>query len=222
MINNWFGVHDGLLAAVRIQTVARARERISASELLILFLCGGASACGTGFIRLGLRIPGNAILLAVLPMALGLGFAPRRFAGFVMSAGAFGTATALALAGLCHFGSGSFISLCLAGPMMDLALAGARSGWRLYLGMVAAGISTNLIALTSRSVSKLLGLDLAGMRPFGTWWLQAASTYTLCGAIAGLIGALCCFHLRDRRQRGQEHRQTAGLGDSTTNPGERP
>ncbi len=223
MINNWFGVHDGLLAAGRIRSISRARERVSTAELITLFLFGAASASATGFIRLGLRIPGNAILLAVIPMALGLALAPRRLAGFVMSASAFGTASALSVAGLCHFGAGSFISLCLAGPMMDLALAGARRGWRLYLGMVLAGIGTNLLALTSRSVSKLLGLDLSGMRPFGSWWLQASVTYTLCGALAGLIGALCCFHLRDRSrgEEGAERPQTTHRNRSTANTGVR-
>ena len=62
---------------------------------LLLFLCGAAAASTTGFIRLGLRIPGHAIVLVVVPMALGLALAPRRLAGFVMSAGAFGTATAV-------------------------------------------------------------------------------------------------------------------------------
>ncbi len=218
MINNWFGIHYGLLAAGRIPAISKAPERVSTTEFMTLFLFGAAAASATGFIRLGLRIPGNAILLAVIPMALGLALAPRRLAGFVMSAGAFGTASALSVAGVCHFGAGSFVSLCLAGPMMDLALAGARSGWRLYLGMVLAGIGTNVLALTSRSAGKLLGLDLAGMRPFGTWWLQAAVTYTLCGALAGLIGAACCFHLRGRSRR-DESDQPQNL--SMTNPGVR-
>ena len=201
MIYDLFGVHDALVAAARIPPITRFRERISTAELLLLFLCGAAAASTTGFIRLGLRIPGNAIILAVIPMVLGLALAPRRLAGFIMSAGAFGTASAFNLAGLAHYGSGSIISLCLVGPVMDLALARARSGWRLYLGFMLAGISANLLALASRAASKLLGLDIAGLRPFGDWWSQAALTYTLCGAVAGLIGAVCCFHLRGRRSQ---------------------
>jgi hypothetical protein len=199
MINNWFGIHEGLAAAGRIPSIARVRERISTSEMLLLLACGAASASAIGFIRLGLRLPGHSIVLAMVPMALGLALAPRHFSGFIMSAGAFGTAAAFSMAGVAHFGAGAFVSLCLMGPIMDLVLTKARSGWRLYLGMVLAGISTNLLALASRSTSKLLGLDIAGMRPFGTWWSQAAVTYSLCGAVAGLIGALCFFHLRNRR-----------------------
>jgi hypothetical protein len=84
---------------------------------------------------------------------------------------------------------------------MDFALTRVQSGWRLYLGIVLAGICTNLLALASRSTSKLLGLDLAGTRPFGSWWAQAAITYSLCGAAAGLIGAICFFHLRKQQSK---------------------
>jgi len=197
MIYNWFGVHNGLVAAARLPRIARFSERITSAELLLLFLCGGAAAAASGFVRLGIRIPGNAIVLAVIPMVLGLALAPRRMAGFVMSAGAFGTAAALSLSGLCYYGGGAFVSLCLAGPIMDLALTRARSGWRLYLGLVLAGIATNVLALFSRGAGKLLGFDTSGsMRPFATWWPQAIYTYVLCGALAGLIGAICFFQLR--------------------------
>ena len=221
MIYNWFRVHDGLLAAARIPPLARFRERISMAELLLLFLCGAAAASATGFIRLGLRIPGHAIVLAVIPMALGLALAPRRLAGFVMSAGAFGTATAFSLAGLTNYGTGAIISLYVTGPIMDFALARARSGWRLYLRLVLAGIIANLLALTSRGASKLLGLDLASMRPFATWWSQAVVTYTLCGAAAGLIAALCCFRLRGRKSqpRVATSPETANPRESINQPG---
>lgn len=115
-----------------------------------------------------------------------------------MSAGAFTTAAAYTGAGLAHFGSGAFVSLCLMGPMMDLALTWVRSGWRLYMGLLVAGIGTNMLALASRGGNKLLGLD-PGTRPFASWWTQAIVTYALCGAVAGLLGALCFFHFRKQR-----------------------
>ncbi len=207
-MNNWFGVHQGLLTASRVPRMARVRERVSVAELLVLLLCGAAAASATGFIRLGLRIPGHAIVLAVVPMALGLAIAPRRLAGFVMSAGAFGTATAFSVAGLSSYGSGAFISLCLAGPVLDFAVTGARSSWTLYWRLPLAGLITNLLAYTSRGGSKLLGFDLGrGMRPFGSWWSQALFTYALCGAVAGLIAAICCFRLRNRRQAAENRRE---------------
>jgi hypothetical protein len=209
MIDRWFSVHDGLAAAGRIQSIARARERISAWEVLLLLICGSAAAF-TISVRLGLRLPGHSIVLAMLPMALGLMLAPRRLSGFIMSAGAFSTAAILSSAGVVRYGTGAFVSLCLLGPVLDLALAKARSGWRLYSGLVLAGIITNLLALGSRSTSKLAGLDLAGTRPFATWWGQAVVTYALCGAVAGLIAAVCFF---GARKKGNES-ETSGSGTS--------
>ncbi len=203
MIQNWFGVHHGLVAAARLSPKALVPGQTAAAELSLLFLCGAAAASATGLIRLHLGIPGHAIVLAVVPMIVGLSLAPRRLGGFVMSAGAVGTAATLSLTGLASYGSGAFTSLCLTGPIMDLALARTQTGWRLYLGLVLAGVSANLVALGSRASSKLLGLDFAGMRPFDSWWLRAIVTYTLCGAVAGLIGAVCCFRWRDRESRGK-------------------
>jgi hypothetical protein len=202
MINNWFGVHEGLVTAARVPPIARLRARISALELLLLLLCGAGAASASAFMRLGLRIPGSSIVLAVIPLVLGLAIAPRRLAGLIMSTGALATASAFTVAGMTHYGTGAIVSLCLTGPLMDLALARALSGWRLYAGLMVAGMTANVLALTSRGAAKILGLDLAGTRPFGTWWSQAVLTYLLCGAAAGLIGALCFFHLRNRDSEG--------------------
>lgn len=198
MIHGWFHVHDGLSAAARFPGRARSRPRVSAVDVLLLLACGAAAAAAVGFVRLGLRIPGHAIVLAALPMAFGLSLAPRRFAGSVMSAGALGTGLLLAAGGGASYGSGSVVSLALLGPAMDVALRGARTGGLVYVGLVMAGVGANLLALGSRAGAKLLGLDLAGARPFDSWWLQAAATYTLSGVVAGLLGALCWFHFSHR------------------------
>jgi len=202
MAHNWFGIHDGLAAAGRIPAMTRDRERISAYEIALLILCGAGAAAASGLMRLGLRFPGHSIVLSMIPMALGFALAPRKLSGFMMSAGAFSTACIFSVARVADYGSGAFVSLCLLGPIMDLAFAKFRSGWRLYFGLIVAGICTNLLAFTSRSASKLLGLDVAGItRPFDTWWSQAIITYILSGAIAGLIAAICFFHLRNQRSR---------------------
>ena len=58
-----------------------------------LFVATGAvAAVAVGKAKLGLGIPGHSIVLAALPMMLGLALAPRRLAGSVMSAGALGSA----------------------------------------------------------------------------------------------------------------------------------
>ena len=71
----------------------------------------------------------------------------------------------------------------------------------MYVALVVSGVATNLLALASRGSIKLLGLDLGGGRPFDSWWLLAAVTYTLSGIVAGLLGALCWFHFRRRTER---------------------
>jgi hypothetical protein len=203
MIHDWFVVHDGLIGATRFPSFAQPRHRISAAELLLLLTCGAAAAAAVAFVKLSLRIPGHSIVLAALPMVLGLSLAPRRLAGSVMSAGALGTAWLLSGVGA-SYGSGATVSLVLLGPMMDVALRRARSGWRVYAALILSGVATNLLALGSRATAKSLGLDLAGARPFDSWWLQASVTYTLSGVVAGLLGAFCWFHFNDRKSRGSQ------------------
>jgi hypothetical protein len=200
MVNDWFVVHDGLLGAGRLPSLARTKERVSATEWLLLLACGAAAAGVVGFLKLSLRIPGHSIVLAALPMVFGMSLAPRRLAGSVMSAGALGSTWLLSAAGA-DYGAGATVSLLLLGPMMDVALSRVQSGRRLYAALVLSGVATNLLALGSRAGAKVLGLDLAGARPFDSWWLQASLTYTLSGAVAGLLGALCWFHFNDRASR---------------------
>lgn len=201
MVTDWFVVHAGLIGAARFPSLARPQQRISTAELVLLLACGAAAAAAVGFVKLSLRIPGHAIVLAALPMALGLSFAPRRLAGSVMSAGALGTALLLSTIGGVTYGSGASVSLTLIGPMMDAALRGAGTGRRVYTALVVSGVAANLLALGSRAATKLLGLDLGRARPFDSWWLQASITYALSGVVAGLLGAVCWFHFSDRSAR---------------------
>src|SRR6187401_1390403 len=195
MADDWFVVRDGLIGAARFPPLARPLHRISAIECLLLLSCGASSAAAIAFIKLSLGIPGHSIVLAALPMVLGLSLAPRRFSGSLMSIGALGTAWSLTQFGGVRFGSGAFASLLLLGPIMDVAMSRARSGWRVYASLVAAGVVTNILAL---------GFDLPGARPFDSWWLQASITYTLSGVAAGLLGAFCWFQFNDRNGHGPE------------------
>jgi hypothetical protein len=199
MISSAFASHNGLLTATRLPALGRTKEGISAREVAILLLAGAVAACATGFVRAGLRIPGSSIVLAVLPMTLGLALVPRRLAGVIMAGGAFSTAGALGASGLVTFGPGAMTSLCLTGPLMDLAVVGAGGGAWLYVALVGAGLATNLIALLQRAGSKLLGFDGPGTRLFAEWWPQAVVSYKLSGAVAGLIGAALMFKFRHRQ-----------------------
>ena len=200
MVRNWFPVREALVDAARFPTLAKPHHHVSALEVFLLFSCGATSAMAIAFVKLSLGIPGHSIVIAALPMTLGMSLAPRQFAGVMMSASAIGTAFLLSLAGRATFGSGAFASLVILGPMMDLALRHARGGWGLYAALVTAGVATNLLALTSRAASKILGLDV-GARSFDSWWLQASVTYTLSGIVAGLLGAFCWFHINVRSDR---------------------
>jgi len=215
MVNDWFVVRDGLIGAARFPPLARPLHRISAIECLLLLSCGASSAVAIAFIKLSLGIPGHSIVLAALPMVLGLSLAPRRFSGSLMSIGALGTAWSLTQFGGVRFGSGAFTSLLLLGPIMDIAMSRARSGWRVYASLIAAGVVTNVLALGSRALPKLLGFDLAGARPFDSWWLQASITYTLSGVVAGLLGAFCWFQFNDRNGQGTPLRRSGRQGPET-------
>ena len=205
MINDWFVVRDGLIGAARVPPLARPQHGISALECLLLLTCGAASAAAIAVIKLSLGIPGHSIVIAALPMALGMSLAPRRLSGSMMSIGALGTAWTLTQFGGVRFGSGAFASLLLLGPVMDVAMSRARSGWRVYASLVVAGVVTNVLALGSRALPKFLGFDLPGARPFDSWWLQASITYTLSGVVAGLLGAFCWFQFN---ARGRQERDT--------------
>src|SRR5215470_5155154 len=128
-------VHDGLRTAGRVPALARPGRALSVAEVAILLLIGAAAAVATATLDFSLRIPGHAIIRSVFPMALGLALVPRRLAGSLMAASAAATTLALRAGG--HgVGAGAVTSLCLTGPFLDLALLGARQGWRLYLGFL--------------------------------------------------------------------------------------
>ena len=203
MVNDWFGVHDGLAGAARFPPLVRTRSRISAIELLLLLSCGAAAAAAVAYVKLSLRIPGHSIVLAALPMVLGpvARTAPPRRLGDERRRDRNRVAAVGAGAGELRLGIMGRASL-LIGPMMDVAVRHARGGWRVYAALVLSGVVTNLLALGSRAAFKVLGLDIAGARPFDSWWLQASVTYTLSGVVAGLLGALCWFHFNDRAHNG--------------------
>ena len=55
--------------------------------------------------------------------------------------------------------------------------------------------------LDSRISAAELALDKPGARFFDGWFSQAVVTYTLSGAVAGLLGAFCWFQFRSRPAR---------------------
>jgi hypothetical protein len=200
MLTLLLGLHPGLSAGSRLPPLARRGQHASTLEwacLLGLGLLAGAAAV---FLRLRLGVPGHAILRTVLPVALGLALVPRHLAGSVISTTAFLAALALQAAGVRGVGVPAMTSLLLTGPLLDLALAGARPGWRLYARLAVAGLASNLVALASRPALVLLGIHVGGGgRSEQLGWVTVAS-YAACGLAAGLISALCWFRLRSSRE----------------------
>jgi hypothetical protein len=217
MATGALGLHEGLNSSGRVPTLVR-KDLVSWVELLTLVLIGaGAAVLSLSLSDSHLHIPGHAILRAVFPMALGLALVPRRLGGCVMGGSALATGLLLQGTGLGRTGVGALTSLCLTGPLLDLALWGARGGWRLYLGFVLAGLSSNLIAFAFRASARLMGVGggggggggMGGGRGGGggmgtggggdpNWWMNASIFYPLCGLAAGLVSALVWFHFRRR------------------------
>ena len=198
------GVHDGLLASGRLPALARAGRAISLVEVAALILFGVAAAgLSVALPDLRLQIPGHAVLRSVFPMALGLAIVPRQWGGCIMGGSALATALLLRVGGVGGVGAGAITSLTLTGPLLDLALWGARDGWRLYLGFVLAGLASNLLAFGMRWGALALGLDIGGGGGFASRFVLACFTFPACGILAGLVSAAFWFHLR-RRDRTQE------------------
>lgn len=192
---NAFAAKPNLRSASRLPAISRAGD-ITVAELGLLVGCGALATLAVGLFHLQIRVPGHAILRAVLPMALGLALVPRRSAGMVMAIGAGLAAAALSWAQVGRFPPAALLSLLALGPVLDLALAGKASGWRLYARFAAAGMITNLLAFAARLLAAKLGWELAGSRQFITFWSGALVSFLLCGALAGAISVAFWFRLR--------------------------
>lgn len=199
-MSSWaLGVHPGLRAGSRLPALSREESSVRMSEWAVWLAMGMAAACASALPDWNLRVPGHAILRSVFPMALGLSLAPRRGAGGVMGVIACATGLGLRFSGKAEVGFGALTSLSLTGPLMDVALWKARAGWRLYAGIIVAGLSSNLIAMGIKVTEKLLmSGGGGGKRSFGAWLAQAAWTYPLCGVLAGLLSAVIWFRWRAR------------------------
>jgi hypothetical protein len=193
------GLHTGLSAGSRLPSLARPGRHATVLEWACLIGLGLLAASAAVFLRFRLGVPGHAILRTVLPVALGLALVPRHMCGSVISTTAFLAALGLAGYGVRGLGVPALTSLLLTGPLLDLAVTGARPGWWLYGRLALAGLASNLLALASRPTLVLLGFHLSGGRSEQLDWIAVAS-YAACGLAAGLISALCWFRLRSRRE----------------------
>jgi hypothetical protein len=187
-----------LKEASRLPVLSRD-AKVSAAEIALLVACGALAAIAVGMLHSQIRVPGHAILRAVVPMALGLSLVPRRSSGIVMATGAGATAAVMLLNGIGRFQPGALVSLLALGPVLDVALIGRPTGWRLYTRFISAGVAANCAAFITRFALALLGYRLQGGRQFMEFWQTALGSFALCGAVAGLVSAALWFRLSSRR-----------------------
>lgn len=171
-----------------------ADRTANAAEVAALLALGGCSAAAVMLVDFNLRLPGHAILRSVFPMALGIALVPRIGAGWVLGLGAWIGVPCLLAIGAAEKGWGAITSLCLTGPLLDLALRRVRSGWRVPVAFALAGLASNLGAMAVQVTLKLTGIGGGGGRRFGEWLLTAAVTYPSFGLLAGLFSAAVWFH----------------------------
>jgi hypothetical protein len=175
---------------------APAQVPVLAREIVVVVLAGLAAAACTMFLDFNLRIPGHAILRAIIPIALGMSLAPRRLSGTLITASAFG-GVHLFRFGAEPPGQGAMTSLLLAGPVLDAALWQTSPGWRLYARAAAAGLLVNVLAFAVRGGGKLASGSLP-LRPWSQWLSVAPVTYAVCGLLAGLVAAGLWFRWTPR------------------------
>ena len=145
---------SGMAHPSRLRPASGLPVTIPLWEIAVLTVSGVLAATAVGLIELRLRIPGHSILHAVLPMALGLALAPRRFAGTGMSLAAIATAFGLMKTGHGEFGAGAWTSLACLGPSLDLML-GTRWGQRWPAFSVSvAGLLANGCAFVAKAIEK--------------------------------------------------------------------
>jgi hypothetical protein len=161
------------------------------ADVLLAAAAGALAACMVALVDLNLRLPGHSILKAALPLAMGFALVPRRATGMMMTVSALATLYMLRSGMSASVGGGSTTSLLALGPLVDVCLWRAKAGWGLVARFAAAGLLANLLAFAVRGGNKTW-LEF-GLRPWDDWVTVAPWTYAICGLLAGLLGAWCCF-----------------------------
>jgi hypothetical protein len=171
---------------------------------MLLGAAGAAAATCVMGLDFSWRIPGHAILRAVLPIVSGLALVPRCYGGAVMGLSAAATCT---IAGSMRAelpGLGAMTSLLAIGPILDASLARIRTPRGVWLALALAGLITNGLAFLVQATHKaavgpgLMGLD--------GWWHRAVWSYPICGLVAGLASAVIWFQLTDRTASSSDDR----------------
>jgi hypothetical protein len=176
--------------------------RATSIESLLLFAAGACAALLVALVHIKVRVPGHIILQAIVPVALGAAMIPRRFAGTIAGAGAAVTSGAMLWTGWGEMPVAALASLVLLGPALDVAARGTHALGILVARFCAAGLATNLIALSAKVAANAAGLEAGGGRGFAALWPYSLLTYCACGVTAGMIGAAIALAAERRRRAG--------------------
>ncbi len=194
-----FAVHPGLRAGSRFPVLTRHDSQVRASEWLVWITMGAVAAMVSALPDLKLQMPGHAIVRSVLPMTFGLALAPRHLGGAVMGTSGLVTGLLMRTFTTHDLGLGALTSMALTGPLLDAVLWRLRSGgWRLYVGIVTAGLIANAAAFLVKLTEKLATGQ--GKRRFADWLWASLWSYPLFGLAAGLIAAFVFFKWRASSQ----------------------
>lgn len=185
--------------ASRLRPITRQAAGVTLTELAILLCYGVLAALAVAWVRLPVRLPGHAILYAVLPMAAGLAIVPRHGSGCLMSIGAVAgalIAQALPFGGL---QPAALVGVLALGPAIDLAQRSNATGWHIHARFALAGLAANVLSWGARyglAMAGIAGGSRGGGQGFLSFWPLALLTFALCGAMAGLLSAAIWFRFR--------------------------
>ncbi len=190
-----FAVHSGLQSGSRLPVLSQESRGVRIAEWSVWITMGCVAAIVSALPDLALKMPGHAVVRSVFPMTLGLAIAPRHLGGAVMGASGLVTGLLLRAFNASDIGLGALTSMALTGPMLDAVLWRMQSGgWRLYVGIILAGVLANTAAFGVKLSEKLIFGQ--GKRKFADWLMNALWSYPLFGIVAGLISALVWFKWR--------------------------
>jgi len=209
-------LHRELYEGTRLRGLMLTEPRVNFAEIMLLMGCGAMAAVLSVLLDFHMKMPGNAIMRITVPMTFGLALVPRRGAGTIMGASAFGTGLLLPLlrfpGGGLGLGFGVMTALFVTGPIFDAALWRARRGWRLYVAFAACGLGANTLAFSVRAVTKTFGIGGIAAQPLVLWLPRAIPSYIICGILAGLMAAatsVALFKASESESRG-EFKGTSG------------
>jgi len=185
-------LNSALESVRRLPWIASSGQRAAAVEIAALIIAGAAAA-GLSFFLGGWKIPGSAIVQAVLPMAAGLALVPRQRAGLLMGTSAVATTFVLASCGFGHATPSTYARLFLFGLCLDFSAARVGTRWHVWLAFIVAGLAANLLGFGFKLLAAQCGWEGWGGRGLLSPWPARLASFAICGAIAGGICGMVFF-----------------------------